>query len=307
LVDDWQWRYHTHLSKGRFKEERMPLDWKLVFQRALPYDAFLEKYATPDQRNRWLAVYNAASLTSAQRDLLASFRRRMPVLCLSGPWCGDCINGCPLFQRIAEAAPFIDLRFVNRVQNFDAPPGTPEPRPGTADDPDDIRSRPIGKILVKWGILSPERVEKALLVQEERKAAGLNIRIGDVMTDMGLISTVQRDDALAAQSGFGSIDAWDRAVAKELSVCGAPRVPMLLFLSEDWYECSRYGERPISVYREKARKKLESMEGASCPSGLMVPHESIINESIADWLVEFERVQWMLLTSPRLSKLHGEH
>ena len=250
----------------------MALDFKLVFQRALPYDSFLERYGTPEQRTRWVTVYNAATLTPSQTELLNTFRRRMPVLCLAGPWCGDCVNA-----------------------------------PGTADDPDDIRSRPIGKILVKWGILSPERVEKALLVQEEHKAKGLNVRIGDVMTDLGLISSEQRDKALAAQSGFGSFDAWDREIARELSICGAPRVPMLLFLSEDWYECGRFGERTLATYREKARKKLQSMEGASCPTGLFPQHESMIADEMAEWLTHFERVQWMLLTSPRLSKLHGEH
>ena len=284
----------------------MALDFKLVFQRALPYDSFLERYGTPEQRTRWVTVYNAATLTPSQTELLNTFRRRMPVLCLAGPWCGDCVNACPLFQRIAEGSPLIDLRFINRNRDFNSD-GEAGPKPGTADDPDDIRSRPIGKILVKWGILSPERVEKALLVQEEHKAKGHNVRIGDVMTDLGLISSEQRDKALAAQSGFGSFDAWDREIARELSICGAPRVPMLLFLSEDWYECGRFGERTLATYREKARKKLQSMEGASCPTGLFPQHESMIADEMAEWLTHFERVQWMLLTSPRLSKLHGEH
>src|SRR5205814_1494182 len=155
------------------------------------------------------------------------------------------------------------------------------PRPGTADDPDDIRSRPIGKILVKWGILSPERVDKALVVQEERKAQGLNVRNGDVMTDIGLISSEQRDKALAAQSGYGSFADWDTAVARELSMCGGSRVPMLLFLSEDWYECERFGERTLVTYREKVRKKLASIEGASCPTGLVAPETEVMAANMA--------------------------
>jgi thiol-disulfide isomerase/thioredoxin len=291
----------------------MPFDFRTVFQRALPYGGFLQHYGTEEHRRRWETVYNAVALTDAQKELLASFRRRMNVLCLSGPWCGDCVNACPIYQRIAEASPLIDLRFINRAQDFEAAasrgaagPNFTSVRPGTADDPDDIRSRPIGKILVKLGILTPERVDKALLVQEERNAQGLNVRIGDVMTDLGLISADQRDQALAAQSGYGSFEAWDVAVAHELSICGGPRVPVLVFLSEDWFECERFGERTLSTYREKAVKKLSTLEGASCPTGLFAPQEEILARNTAEWLNHFERVQWMLLTSPRLAKKHGE-
>jgi hypothetical protein len=286
----------------------MPFDFQNVFQRALPYAPFLEQYATPEQRTRWAAVYDAALLSTEQCDLLAAFRRRMNVLCLAGPWCGDCVNACPMFQRIAQCAPLIDLRFINRAQNFDpdVPPSLAPLKIHTENDPDDIRSRPIGKILVKWGILTPERVDKAVLMQEEQKAAGLNVRIGDVMTGMGLISAEQRDRALAAQSGYGSFADWDVAVARELSICGAPRVPMLVFLSEDWFECERYGERTLATYRAKAAKQLANTEGATCPTGLFTPSQNIMAVNLAEWLTHFERVQWMLLTSPRLMQKHGE-
>ncbi len=288
----------------------MAFDFRSVFQRALPYGGFLQHYATEEQKTRWAHSYDAIELSGEQKELLASFRRKINVLCLSGPWCGDCVNACPIFQRIAEACPLINLVFVNRVQKWVDPTpaaASASPKPGTASDPDDIRSTQLGKILVKWGILSPERVDKALLAQEERKARGLNVRIGDVMTDLGMISIEQRDKALAAQGGFGSFDSWDIAVAKELMINGAPRVPVLVFLSEDWLECARYGERTLTAYREKARKKLGSLEGATCPTGLMIDEKHIVEANVADWLEQFERVQWMLLTSPRLAALHGEH
>jgi len=283
----------------------MAFDFRMVFQRALPYSGYLQHYGTEEQRARWGAVYDAVTLTDAQKDLLKSFRRRMNILCLAGAWCGDCVNACPIFQRFAEASPPITLRFVNRVREFsDAP--APAPKPGTSEDPDDIRSRPLGRILVKWGILSPERVDRALLAQEERKSRGLNVRIGDVMTDLGFISAEQRDKALAAQSGYGSFEAWDIAVAKELSICGAPRVPMFVFLSEDWFECQRLGERTLATYRDKARKKLTGLEGATCPTGLMAPEKDSLAANVAEWLSYVERVQWMLLTSQRLTKKYGE-
>jgi hypothetical protein len=284
----------------------MPFDFRTVFQRALPYREFLTRYATDEHRTRWQQVYDAVTITDAQKQLLATFRRKMHVLCLSGPWCGDCVNACPIYQKIAEASPLVDLRFINRARDFSAGTTAATPKPGTAEDPDDIRSTQLGKILVKWGFLTPERVEKALLLQEEQNAQGLNARIGDVMTGMGIITAEQRDRALAAQSGYENFDAWDIAVAKELSICGAPRVPVLLFLSEDWFECERYGERTLATYRDKAKTYLSNLQGATCPTGLFAPSGDILAANTAEWLTHFERVQWMLLTSPRLQKLHGE-
>jgi ferredoxin len=91
-------------------------------------------------------------------------------------------------------------------------------------------------------------------------------------------------------------------LARELSICGGPRVPVLVFLSEDWFECERYGERTLATYRKKAA----NMHGAACPTGLIAPPADILAANVAEWLEHFERVQLMLLTSPRLMKLHGE-
>jgi len=284
----------------------MPFDFRPVFDRAQKYAPFLEQFATPDQRQRWKSVYDSVKLSPDQLNTLSSFRRQMLVICMAGPWCGDCVAACPIFQKIAEACPLIDLRFINRVQNFDINQPPQPYKPGTTEDPDDIRSKPIGKILVKWGILTPERIEKALLEQEDRKARGLNAKIGDVMTDLGMITAGQRDQALAAQQGFADLAQWDHAVAKELMTCGAPRVPMLVFLSEDGYECGRFGERTLTTYRQKAARQLANTAGASCPTGLFADPADILNANIAEWFGHFERIQWMLLTSPRLMKRHGE-
>ena len=66
------------------------------------------------QKKRWQDVYNAASITSDQKTLLASFTRQTNILLLSGIWCGDCIEQGPLLARIAEASDKIDLRFIDR-------------------------------------------------------------------------------------------------------------------------------------------------------------------------------------------------
>jgi hypothetical protein len=90
------------------------MDWPSVFAAALPYAAFLDQHATPTQRGRWGAMHAQFRLTGEQTALLGGFARRMPVLCLAGAWCGDCINQCPVFDHFARASAAIDLRFLDR-------------------------------------------------------------------------------------------------------------------------------------------------------------------------------------------------
>jgi thiol-disulfide isomerase/thioredoxin len=90
------------------------------FQHGLPYKDFLARYANDGQKQRWRQMDEQVCLTPAQRTLLGSFRRRMPVLCLAGAWCGDCMNQCPIFEHFAAAAPVIQVRYLDRDEHADA-------------------------------------------------------------------------------------------------------------------------------------------------------------------------------------------
>lgn len=186
------------------------MDWSDIFAQSLPYADFLDRHATPEQRARWDAMHDRVRLSAEQATLLGSFTRRMPVLCLAGAWCGDCMNQCPVFDLFAQATPAIDLRFLDR----DARP--------------DVRA--------------------------------------------------------------------------ELSVNGGHRVPVVVFLSEDGYEVSRYGDRTLSAYRRMATEML----GPACPTGFVPPPAESLAAVAADWLGEFERAQLILRLSPRLRALHGD-
>jgi hypothetical protein len=184
--------------------------WSNIFADTLPYTAYLDRYATPAQRARWDAMHARFSLSGEQQSLLKNFARRMPVICLAGAWCGDCINQCPLFDHFAHVSSQVELRFIDR----DARP--------------DLR------------------------------------------------------ESLAINGGY--------------------RIPVVVFLSEDGYEVSRYGERTLSIYRRFAAEQL----GPSCPTGLVPPVNEAIAALSAEWLGEFERAQLILRLSPRLRNKHGD-
>jgi thiol-disulfide isomerase/thioredoxin len=84
------------------------------FDAGLPYDRYAAT-GNPHQQASWKEIYDRARLTEAQRALVASWTRDMPVLVSSGVWCGDCVQQCPLLARIAEANPArVRVRFVDR-------------------------------------------------------------------------------------------------------------------------------------------------------------------------------------------------
>lgn len=95
------------------------MDFAAKFEQGLPYAAFLDRYATPEQRARWDAVHAQVQLTGAQRELIAGFPRDMKVLVLAGAWCGDCVNQCPIFERFAEQSPRLNIRYFDRDEHAD--------------------------------------------------------------------------------------------------------------------------------------------------------------------------------------------
>jgi thiol-disulfide isomerase/thioredoxin len=89
------------------------------FSAALDYAAYLQT-GNESQRQRWKQIHDAASLTEPQKSLLGGFVREMNLLIVSGIWCGDCVQQCPLVARIAEANPAkIHLRLVDRDAHRD--------------------------------------------------------------------------------------------------------------------------------------------------------------------------------------------
>ena len=95
------------------------MDLLAKFQSGLTYTAFLDRYANPEQRRRWDEFHAGVRLSDDQRTLLASFTRDMPVLVISGAWCGDCVNQCPIFDHFAAATSRLSIRYFDRDDHPD--------------------------------------------------------------------------------------------------------------------------------------------------------------------------------------------
>ena len=83
----------------------------------LGFDAYIA--TDPNRAANWQAKRDAVSLEDSQRAYLGGLIRRMPVICLSGIWCGDCAIQCPMIAAIADASHLIDLVFLDRDEHAD--------------------------------------------------------------------------------------------------------------------------------------------------------------------------------------------
>ena len=90
------------------------------FDKGLSYEAYVAT-ASPEQQANWNRfAQRVEGLTEAQKSLVEAFTRQMKVLVISGTWCGDCVQQCPLFRVIADAnRSAIDLRFVDRDRHIE--------------------------------------------------------------------------------------------------------------------------------------------------------------------------------------------
>lgn len=165
----------------------------------------------PQQRDAWNEVYSRVRLTEDQQKLVSLFSREINVLVSSGVWCGDCVQQCPLLQRIAEAnSDKIHLRFLDRDQHMD--------------------------------------------------------------------------------------------LAQRITINAGTRVPVAIFMAEDFEPASVFGDRTITRYRALARKHL----GPACPVPGAPIDEDELAGTLEDWLDEFERVHLILRLSTRLRQRHND-
>jgi thiol-disulfide isomerase/thioredoxin len=89
-------------------------DFQVMFEKGLGYEGYVAA-GKPHEVENWRGFHARVALTAGQRALLGSLTRKVNALCISGTWCGDCVQQCPMFDHIAKAsAGKIEMRFLER-------------------------------------------------------------------------------------------------------------------------------------------------------------------------------------------------
>jgi thiol-disulfide isomerase/thioredoxin len=86
----------------------------------------------------------------------------------------------------------------------------------------------------------------------------------------------------------------------ELKIMGAPRIPRVVVLSEDWFEVDRLGDRSLSVYRSRMAREI----GRGVDQGILSP--AARQAEHCEWVDAIERALIILRTAPALRKRYND-
>lgn len=91
-------------------------------------------------------------------------------------------------------------------------------------------------------------------------------------------------------------------LTEQVQINQGARVPVVLFMAEDFELVSVFGDRTLARYRAIAARSL----GASCPIPGAPLAQDELHATLQDWLDEVERNQLLLRLSTRLRAKHGD-
>lgn len=123
---------------------------------------------------------------------------------------------------------------------------------------------------------------------------------GDCTRQVPMLASIERACPLIEMRYLDS-----RAHAElhnQLRINGALKVPVIVVLTEDFFELARFGDRHLSVYRRKSATEL----GPACDTGLIPPPDDVLALELAEWCDFFERLQLMLRLAPLLRQRYGD-
>jgi type IV pilus assembly protein PilB len=99
---------------------------------------------------------------------------------------------------------------------------------------DQLKDRPLGRVLIKMGRLTREQVHQALAVQADQKQKGSRTPIGQILVDLGMITEKDRNIALAAQKGLEMYDLEKEIPADVIAKMNAQMATSLKAVPVEW-------------------------------------------------------------------------
>jgi thiol-disulfide isomerase/thioredoxin len=95
------------------------LDWKAILQSGLSFEEWLENAEDDQHREAMEQALASQELEPHIEALLKALPRPVHVVAIAEPWCGDVRRHVPVLQRLAQAAPNLEVRYITREQHKD--------------------------------------------------------------------------------------------------------------------------------------------------------------------------------------------
>jgi len=92
------------------------LDWKAIFEAGKTFDAWLAGAESSENRQKMETLLMDQELEPQVLGFLAALPRPVHIIAIAEDWCGDVVRHVPVLQRLAEAAPNLQVRYISRQQ-----------------------------------------------------------------------------------------------------------------------------------------------------------------------------------------------
>jgi hypothetical protein len=92
------------------------IDWKAVFESGQDYPTWIAAADSSEQRDKMETLRQAQQLEPQAAGFLAALPRAVHVIAIAEDWCGDVVRHVPVLQRLAQAAPNLQVRYISRQQ-----------------------------------------------------------------------------------------------------------------------------------------------------------------------------------------------
>lgn len=95
------------------------LDWKAILQSGMTFEEWLQAAEPAENRRAMAQALADQELEPHVEALLGALPRPVYVVAIAEAWCGDVRRHVPVLERIAQAAPSLEVRYITREQHKD--------------------------------------------------------------------------------------------------------------------------------------------------------------------------------------------
>lgn len=95
------------------------LDWKAILDSGMTFEEWLAAAQSDESREAMQQGLASQALEPHVEALLGALPRPVYVVAIAEDWCGDVRRHVPVLQRLAQAAPRLEVRYITREQHKD--------------------------------------------------------------------------------------------------------------------------------------------------------------------------------------------
>lgn len=92
------------------------IDWEKVFNSGKTFEDWLADAEDAERRGKMAKAHLQLVLDPQQHGFLKAVPKKVRVIAIAEDWCGDVVRHVPALQKVADASPNVEARYIQREQ-----------------------------------------------------------------------------------------------------------------------------------------------------------------------------------------------